>query len=558
MNNRRLLVSFALGLGLALSLLWLLSGSPLASNAAAGDVYCVTLGGGSYPACDLVFTNVQAAVDAATGGEEIRVAAGTYTSVQARAGVTQVVYISKTVTIRGGYTTAFTDPPDPETNQVTLDAGGLGRVLYITGTITPVVEGLHITGGSATGLGGTPGGTNAGGGVYVHTATVAINRCVIHDNKGNSAGYGWGGGLYLEFSNGSTLSGNIVRDNIASTVAQGRAGGVYLHQSAATLSGNTVQGNIAGMGGWGEGGGVYVRECSAVLNSNTLQGNTASIDGWGKGGGVYFFESPATLSNNTIQSNTGSTASWAEGGGVHIYNSDYVIVNGNTVRGNIASTATGGKGGGLHFYLSTATVNGNAVISNTGTLSPTASGRGGGVLIEYGGPFTLTNNLVADNHANDAGSGLWFDGSSGNPTSGCLLHTTIADNHSSGQGVGVGDYTTLAFTNTIIAGHHSVGISATLGSTVTLETTMWHDNGASESGGGHVISTTNIYDDPAFADPAVWDYHLTSGSPAIDQGVDAGVTTDIDGSPRLKDPDIGADEYVLHAYLPLVVRSYVP
>ena len=36
----------------------------------------------------------------------IHVAAGTYAGVSARAGVTQTVYISKTVAIRGGYTTA--------------------------------------------------------------------------------------------------------------------------------------------------------------------------------------------------------------------------------------------------------------------------------------------------------------------------------------------------------------------------------------------------------------------------------------------------------------------
>ena len=51
---------------------------------------------------------VQYAVDQAIPGGEIRVAAGTYTDIGTRAGVTQVVYISKTLTLRGGYTTDFT------------------------------------------------------------------------------------------------------------------------------------------------------------------------------------------------------------------------------------------------------------------------------------------------------------------------------------------------------------------------------------------------------------------------------------------------------------------
>jgi hypothetical protein len=48
---------------------------------------------------------MQYAVDQVSDGDEIRVAAGIYTGISARADVTQVVYISKTVTVRGGYTT---------------------------------------------------------------------------------------------------------------------------------------------------------------------------------------------------------------------------------------------------------------------------------------------------------------------------------------------------------------------------------------------------------------------------------------------------------------------
>lgn len=48
---------------------------------------------------------LQRAVDVAQACDEIHVAAGVYSGVSARAGLTQTVYISKTVTIRGGYTT---------------------------------------------------------------------------------------------------------------------------------------------------------------------------------------------------------------------------------------------------------------------------------------------------------------------------------------------------------------------------------------------------------------------------------------------------------------------
>ena len=62
--------------------------------------------------------------------------------------------------------------------------------------------------------------------------------------------------------------------------------------------------------------------------------------------------------------------------------------------------------------------------------------------------------------------------------------------------------------------------------------------------------------DPAFADPPSWDYRIRGDSAAIDAGVPAGVDLDIDGElrPAGAAPDIGADEYWLWTYLPLVLR----
>ena len=132
MKNRHLVIALALGLGLTVALLWLLGNPPTPVTAAAarrpqqeqGDVLTVCLGGD----CD--YDTIQAAVDAAGDGDVIKVAAGTYTGLSVRPRddytttgvVTQVVYISKTVTIRGGYTTTNWTAPDPEVNPTTLDA----------------------------------------------------------------------------------------------------------------------------------------------------------------------------------------------------------------------------------------------------------------------------------------------------------------------------------------------------------------------------------------------------------------------------------------------------
>jgi len=542
-------------------LLWLLGSQNSVVLGHPGILYVAPGGdcGGATPC----YATVQAAVDAANPNDEIRVTAGIYAGVSARAGVTQTVYISKTVTIRGGYTTANWTTPNPTANLTTLDAQGLGRVLYITGDINPTVEGLRITGGDAAALGGDPWGNDAGGGVYVYEATATISNCVVYSSTASTASSGSGGGLFLRGSD-ATLSGNTVVSNTASTASYANGGGLFLWGSDATLSSNTVQGNAASTAGWGYGGGLYLLNSGATLSGNTVISNTAGTADQGWGGGLYVWYSDATLSGNTVQGNTASTAStgYGYGGGLYLSASDATLSS-NTVQGNTASTADRGYGGGLYLWYSAATLSGNTIVSNTATLSLIATGQGGGLLVRRSSPFTLTNNLVADNHANTQGSGLWFEGADTDPTSGRLLHTTIADNAAngggSGQGVFVGGYTTLAFTNTIIAGHHSEGINVTTGSTATLEATLWYDNGSDTGGGGVIVTgAVNVYDDPAFVNPSAWDYHLTAGSAAIDIGVDAGVTMDLDGDTRPWGAgyDIGADEYKMwHIYLPLVLSE---
>jgi hypothetical protein len=516
-----------------------------------GPTCTVCLDGSCY------YTAVQAAVDNAAC-TEIKVAQGVYGGVQGRpvpAGydsppasglITQAVYISRTVTVRGGYTTTNWTTPDFIGQPTTLDAGGLGRVLVVAGDISPTLEGLGLTNGSAVGLGGL-GGTDGGGGVVVISATATLSACRVFNNAAGNGGGGlflessdatlisnsvasntaavYGGGLLLNNSR-AALSANSVASNTAST-----GGGLYLYDSAATLSANSVTANTAA-----DGGGLYLDYSAAALISNSVTANVAS----NLGGGLYLTYSPARLISNSVTANIGGN-----GGGLYLIFSPATL-SANSVTANTSAC----WGGGLYLVASAATLSANDVISNT------ADCLGGGLYLQSS-LATLINTVVADNRAGANGSGLYINAGS-EPR---LLHTTIARN-GGGDGSGlyvdtIGGASTVWLTNTILAGQ-DVGIAVADGSAATMNGTLWYGNGAGWGGAGTIAHTGDYTGNPAFVDPGAGDYHIGPASAAVDRGVDAGVTTDKDGRPRDARPDLGAYELAALRVTKSVDRDPVP
>jgi hypothetical protein len=170
----------------------------------------------------------------------------------------------------------------------------------------------------------------------------------------------------------------------------------------------------------------------------------------------------------------------------------------------------------------------------------------------------LINNVIAYNRAGIfGGSGLYIRNSSAH-----LLHTTLAQNNrSNGSGIGIcvtnvgSTSSSVALTNTILVSH-TVGITVTAGNTATLESTLWYSSTTNWGGAGTIVTGThNYWGDPDFVDPEAGDYHIGPASAAIDRGVNAGVYDDIDGNPRDSAPDLGADEFVYHIYLPVILKN---
>lgn len=589
MNRKSMFIALAFGLGMTVVLMWLSGFSEAGLVPARAASYTVCPAG--PPTCD--YSVIQDAVDAAGDGDEIKVATGTYADINDHDGLLQVVYIDKSITIRGGYTTAFTEPPDSEANPTTLDAGRQGRVLYITGNINPMISGLRITGGDAT----IHGDWESGGGVFIANSTAIIDDNDVFNNTADGGGGIWldnsdatlsnnsiisntatdGGGIYMWESDNATLIDN----NISHNTAVSYTGGLRsLDGDNITLTGNTISYNS---GDWS--GGLDLRGNGIKLIGNTIISNTATDHGGGLslsgdikligniisyntgvagGGGMVLWGGSPTLINNIIANNQSEL-----GGGIQVFWSN------PTFFGNTFSENSAMFGGGMSLGDNNATIYYNTFISNTAThqggglyiqgehlltgntFSANSAHEGGGLFL-HESDATLTNNIVFSNQA-DFGSGLAIGASS--PS---LVHNTIARNTGgSGRGIYLSSGT-VALTNTILVSH-TVGIYVEPGSTASLEATLWGSgvwaNGSDWQGGGTIITgTVNLWDDPAFVDPDADDYRIGAGSAAIDKGIDAGVKTDMDFHPRpYLTPDLGADEYwppgaLKFIYLPLVMR----
>jgi len=536
-NTIHFSIVLGLGLGLTLILLGLISRPGVGRGVvhATGPTLYVAPSGSDTGDCTNSLSpcaTVQYAIDQADSGAEVRVATGVYTDVHQRprkdiasAGVvTQVVYISKTATLRGGYTTSNWADSYPITQPTTLDAQGQGRLLYITGNISPTLEGLRIIGGNATGLGGSTSG-DSGGGVFAISATLTMrnNQVLSHTAR-------YGGGLFIEYNSNTLLMGNTISGNLATNLA----GGMYFRNSlGATLISNIVSNNQANEPGAGgmkhQGGARFDGSDNAVLINNSIHGNFAR-------------DSCA---------------------GIEFNNSASGMLIGNNVISNSAGVpGFGGNapGGGLCFISS----NGASLIGNT-VISNSTFGNGGGLYLQRS-DITLTNNVVADNRLvawvnfTGTGSALYIAGSSPR-----LLHTTIARN-SGGDGNGVyvtdvfSSFSDVAMTNTILVSH-TAGITASAGNTATLVGVLWYSNTIDFDGTGSITVTHAYTGDPVFG---VDGYHLTGASAAIDKGVHTGVNKDVDNEPRpYKSPDLGADEYwppgtPIYTYLPVVMKCYPP
>ncbi len=155
------------------------------------------LGADEYRTCHINLNGtphgtIQDAVGVAAQGDVIKIA-GLCVGIDAQ------VTLNTNVTLRGGYRNQDWDAFDPVAHPTILDAEGVGRVVTITGG-SPILEGLHITGGQ----------DEHGGGVYIANASPTLSSLWVYSNTATQNG----GGLYI-WNAAPNLTNNVIADNQA-------------------------------------------------------------------------------------------------------------------------------------------------------------------------------------------------------------------------------------------------------------------------------------------------------------------------------------------------------
>jgi uncharacterized repeat protein (TIGR01451 family) len=420
----------------------------------------------------------QAAIDASTQPSDIVKVSGYCPTHDLR--------LNKTLTLQGGWSRTF-DEWAPSLHATTLDGQKIiGRVIFVQGAVSPLIEDLIITGGNVAG---------SGGGIYIASGSPTIQNNII---SGNLAILNGGG-----IANGS---GNpIIQNNIFSTNSAysnypgGFGGGLYNDTGSPTIQNNTFVENYAFVhsGGAGSGGGLASNAGNPIIQDNSITHNKASL-----GGGLYITSGNPTLQDNTFTSNTASF-----GAGLYIVSGDSTVRN-NTFTGNDAGE---GSGGGLYNKSGDPTIENN-------TVSVNLAQWGSGLYNDSGSP-TIQNNLITDNSAYWSGGIYNF---SGNP----VIRSNIVMNN-------VGSYSAGGIYD------DPFGLSPILD-----YNDVWNNAGGDYFGispGAHDIST-----DPMLVDPANGNFHLAAGSPCVDAGdprSHPAVDIDSDLRPMGRVSDIGIDEY---------------
>jgi len=537
-KSQHLLSAFALGLGLTIVLLLLLTRPTPVARADPGIYYVREGASGDCLSVTTPCSNVQYAINLAAASDEVWVATGVYT---------ENLVVTHGLSLRGGWNVSFTVQA-PVTYPTTIDGRGAhvisatvesGSASIEGFTIRNGRDGVHVCSGVFT-LTHNLVYSMAVQGIEVTTGTLWIEGNTISDTDEEGIRISGGTAVIsanLVYDTGrdgihtGDLSANVeIRGNTVYSTARD---GIDGRGHKVIIASNTIYGTGRD--------GVHVEDAgTAHVRRNIVYSTTEH--------GIYARDgvSLTTIADNTVHA-TGKD-------GIHTHQSSVnVEIQSNTVynTGDDGVDARGARVTVANNIISACSDNGikaeeaDYIFINANQVYGDGDA---GIDLDDTGTFTVTNNVVA-------GSGVAsvLIQTAAGPHN-YLYHNTLVGSAVRQQGDGISvtvPGVTITLVNNIVVSHN-VGITATPGATLIVSYTLLWGNGSDPISGTGVLTTS-----PLFAAPAQQDYHLLPGSPAVDAGIDVGVTGDVDGDHRPIGafPDVGADEVRFRVFLPLVLRD---
>jgi len=304
-----------------------------------------------------------------------------------------------------------------------------GGGLFCTDYSSPILRNVTIRSNEAL---------NYGGGINCwENCNPSLSSVSITDNTSSSGG----GGISCRENCNPTFSDVTIMSNLSF-----EGGGLHCYYSNPSLSDVAITSNSADYGG-----GIHLFSSSPTLLDVTITGNSASD----YGGGMYCMESSSPTLHNVIISNNAAL----NGGGI-VCTSSHPSLSGVTVRENIALIMDGyGNGGGIYCWNSNPNMDDALIAGNH------AEWAGGGIYCNQSSSPNLMNMTITNNSADEFGGGLYCEGSS-SPT---LLDVTLNSNFAISGG----------------------GIACRIESAPILSSVLVGDNSAGMYGGGIYISTSS-------------------------------------------------------------------